>query len=216
MTVEPRGSRRRTPLARVTGSLLSWFVFTLCMTLLFQTSLAVMSLGGSCASGGAYSIAVQCPESVVIFAPLSIFGGLGAVAIAIFFSLGFGVSLVDVAWTVLFVSLGGAFLYSFLAFGDVTGLVVGIMFLAMGLFPLVILVRAGVREMVLGTINVRGEKFARDYGSSFRIIPRPHSQVEATVEPRAADWLLSLGLFAVAVGGGYAVSELLWAAASAS
>lgn len=213
MTVEARTSLRRTPLGRVAGSLLSWFVFTLCMTLLFQTSLAVMSLGGSCASGGPYSIEVQCPESVVVFAPLSIFGGLGAVALAIFFSLGFGVSLVDLAWTILFVSLGGAFLYSFIAFGDVTGLVVGVMFLAMGVVPLVILIRAGVREMVLGTINVRGEKFARDYGSSFRIIPRPHSRVDATVEPRALDWLLSLGLFAVAVVGGYAFAQLLWASA---
>lgn len=212
MTVEPRGLRRRTPLGRIAGSLLSWSLFTLSMTLLVKSSLAVMTLGGSCASGGPYVIAVECPDAVAAFTPLSIFGGLAAVGIALFFSLGFGVSLVDVAWTVLFVSLGGAFLYSFTEFGQVDGLVVGILFLLMGLAPLVILIRAGLREMVLGTINVRGQKFARDYGTNFRLIPRPHSAVEATVEPTAADWLLSLGLFAVAVLGGYALAEILYAA----
>ena len=216
MTIESRTSLRRTPLGRIAGSLLSWFVFTLCMTLLFKTSLVVMSLGGSCASGGPYSIEVECPESVVLFAPLSIFGGLAAVGLAIFFSLGFGVSLVDLAWSILFVSLGGAFLYSFFALGDITGLVVGVLFVAMGVVPLVILVRGGLREMVLGTINARGEKFSNDYGSSFRLIPRPHSAAEATVEPRAIDWLLSLGLFAVAVTAGYALAEALFAATASA
>lgn len=213
MASAPRPSVRRTPLGRVAGSFLSWFIFTLCMTLLFRASLAVMALGGSCASGGPYSIEVECPEAVVLFAPLSIFGGMAAVGIALFFSFGFGVSLIDVSWSILFVSLGGAFVYSFVALGEITGLVVGVLFIAMGLGPLVILVRAGVREIVLGTINVRGEKFTREGSSRFRIIPRSHVTVEASVEPTPNDWLLSIALFGFAVFGGYQLAELLWASA---
>mgnify|MGYP001149551442 CR=1 FL=1 len=69
------------PLARLAGSALSWFLFALSFTLLFLVSYTVLALGGSCASGGPYEIAVQCPEGVAAFAPLSIFGGLIAVGI---------------------------------------------------------------------------------------------------------------------------------------
>ena len=43
--------------------------------------------------------------------PLSIFGGLAAVAIGVFFARGFGVPVVSWAWPILFVGLGGGFLF---------------------------------------------------------------------------------------------------------
>jgi hypothetical protein len=210
MTNESARPRERTWFGRIAGSLLSWFLFTLCMTLLFKSALAVMALGGSCASGGPYSIEVECPDAVALFTPLSIWGGLAAVAIAIFLSSGFGVSLVDLAWSILFVSLGGGFLYSFFASGDATGLIVGVMFVAMGGIPLVILLRAGVREVFIGTINIRGEKFFVE-NTGFRIVPRPRPELEATVEPTITDWALSLGIFVIAVYSGYALAEWLYA-----
>jgi hypothetical protein len=212
MTIESSQPRERTWLGRAAGSLVSWFLFTLCMTLLFKSSLSVMALGGSCASGGPYSIEVECPEAVVVFAPLSIFGGLASVAIAIFLSFGFGVSLIDLAWPTLFISLGGAFLYSFAMSGDITGLVVGIMFIAMGGVPLVVVVRAGLRELLLGTVNIRGEKFVVT-NDRFRLIPRTNTQAQGAAEPNATDWVLSLGIFVIAVYSGYSLAELLFASA---
>ncbi|MEZ5189817.1 MAG: hypothetical protein R2717_02260 [Schumannella sp.] len=52
------------PLWRVAGSFASWFLFTLCFTLLFLGSTVVMGLGGYCASGGPYVIETQCPDAV--------------------------------------------------------------------------------------------------------------------------------------------------------
>ena len=85
---------RRTPIIRVLGSLVSWFGFAVCFSLLYLTAVTVTSLGGYCASGGPYVIEVECPDNVVAFAPLSIWGGLLAVAIAIVFAQGFGTQLI--------------------------------------------------------------------------------------------------------------------------
>ena len=35
-----------------------------------------MDLGGFCASGGPYVVAVECPDAVLATTPLSIFGGV--------------------------------------------------------------------------------------------------------------------------------------------
>ena len=90
-----------TPLARVAGSAFSWFLFVLSFTLLFHVSFTVLALGGYCASGGPYVIAVECPEAVAGFAPLSIFGGLISVGVGAFFTRGFGTPLTSWAWPVL-------------------------------------------------------------------------------------------------------------------
>ena len=94
------------PAARMLGSAVSWLLFSISFTLLYQVSAVVMGLGGFCASGGPYVIETQCPDAVVIFAPLSIFGGLIAAAIGLFFARGFGTPLVIWAWPILFVGLG--------------------------------------------------------------------------------------------------------------
>lgn len=205
-------SANRGPLSRIAGSVISWFLFALCITLLFNSTLVVMALGGACASGGAYEIRVECPPGVALFAPASIFGGFIAAAISLWFSFGFGVSLLDLAWPILFTSLGGGFIYAFVISGDLTGLVVGILFILMGLTPLWFLLRAGAREIVLGTINLHGEKFVADDNGRSRILPRPHPSMEATVHPQPADWLLSIGLFAVAAFTGYQLGQWLYAA----
>ncbi len=91
------------PLWRVTGSVVSWALFTFCFTLLLLGAITVMGLGGYCASGGAYVIEIECPEAVAVTMPLSIFGGLAAVAIGVIFARGFGVPVVAWAWPILFV-----------------------------------------------------------------------------------------------------------------
>ncbi len=48
--------RFASPLWRVLGSFISWFVFSLSFSLLYVGSATVMGLGGFCASGGPYVI----------------------------------------------------------------------------------------------------------------------------------------------------------------
>lgn len=197
---------RDQPLTRIAGSALSWFIFTLCFTLLFQISLAVMALGGYCASGGPYVIAVQCPDNVWL-APISIWVGLGSVAISLFLARGFGTPLTTWGWPVLFVGLGGAFLTSFALSGDLTGLFIGIMFVVMGLVPLVIELRASVQRVFLGTRDASGTRFAEGRNARQSLLSTAPKPDEDTVKPRARDYALSLGITAVATVAGVATAN---------
>src|SRR4051812_49093617 len=146
------------PLARFAGSAISWFLFVLSFSLLFQVSTSVLALGGYCASGGPYEIAVECPEAVAAFAPLSIFGGLIGVGIGVFFTRGFGTPLTSWAWPSLFCGLGIAFLAGFFTAGDITGLIVGTMFEIMGLVPLVLELRASPQRLLIGQRALDGSQ----------------------------------------------------------
>jgi hypothetical protein len=199
------------PLARIAGSFASWFLFSLCMLLLLQGMFAVLALGGSCASGGPYSIEVECPENVVLFVPLSIFGGLASVGIALFVARGFGTSLIELAWPILFGSLGGGFLWAFFASGDIVGLIIGVLFETMALVPLVLSLRSNASGVFLGAVSVRGEPFyvkRMDRYSFFRVSQSP---VDEPPHPTALDWALSLGVWSIAVLLGYLAARGLWA-----
>lgn len=198
---------RDQPLTRIAGSALSWFVFVLSFTLLFQISLAVMVLGGYCASGGPYEIAVQCPENIWL-APVSIWAGLGSVALAVFGAQGFGTPLTTWAWPILFVGLGGAFLASFVLALDITGLIIGIMFVVMGLVPLVVELRASPQRVFLGQRNAGGSRFSEsDRARPSLISLQATDPGENTVKPRTRDWALSFGIVAVASIAGIATAN---------
>ena len=51
------------------------------MTVLFLGMRAVMGVGGFCAEGGPFQIAVHCPENVAVLIPVSIFVGLAGTAL---------------------------------------------------------------------------------------------------------------------------------------
>ena len=157
-----RGARFQSPIWRVLGSGASWLLFTFCFSLLYMGSALVMGLGGYCASGGAYVIETECPDAVVATMPLSIFGGLAAVALGVFLTRGFGMPVVSWAWPVLFVGLGAGFLIASAQPGGITFLIVGVLFVVMGAAPLVLELRASVRALFLGTTNVAGVKFAAE------------------------------------------------------
>ncbi|HEX7941971.1 MAG TPA: hypothetical protein VF488_09210, partial [Gemmatimonadaceae bacterium] len=129
------------PAARVLGSAGSWFAFVFCFTLLFRTASVVMGLGGSCASGGPYVIEVECPDAVLLFAPLSIVGLFVAAGIALALARGFGTPLILWGWPILFVGLGIDFLLASFVPGGIANLVVAIVFIAMGLVPLIVVLR---------------------------------------------------------------------------
>jgi hypothetical protein len=207
--------RFATPLWRVLGSFVSWFGFTFCFTLLYLGSAVVMGLGGYCASGGPYVIETECPDAVVAVVPLSIWGGLLAVAIGAIFARGFGTPVVSWAWPTLFIGLGTAFLIASTQPGGITFLIIGIMFVIMGAVPLVLEVRASIPNLLIGTRNVAGDPFV-DNGNGRRsplaAIGRRFSDDSAQpVTPTAGDWRLALGISIVAIGLGIYLANLLFA-----
>ena len=133
------------PLARVAGYLLGIAGLAFCIALLWLGMRAVMDLGGFCASGGPYEIAVECPDAVIATTPLSILGGFLAAGLIIWGAAGLPgawMSLVFLAWPALFLSLGWNFLeYGF--FPPEGGwvwswLFCGVLFVLMGAVPLVV------------------------------------------------------------------------------
>ncbi len=207
-----RPSFARTPLGRWAGSFLSWFIFSASMILLSGSTFGVMLLGGSCASGGPYEIAVQCPDNVALFAPLSIFTGLFSVAIAVFLGSGFGTSLVDLAWPILFCGLGSIFLFEFVSTGDPVGLVLGLMFVAMGLVPLVLSIRASAQRIFLGAVTATGQRFYEGEKARNNRYSVQWPLDGDTVRPTALHWLASLGTASVAIVLGYWVALRLFGA----
>lgn len=115
---------------------------TMSMTVLYLGMRAVMNVGGSCAEGGAYQIAVHCPQGVAFLMPLSIFVGLFSAFLYTVFCPPRAPNIAPLFWTALFVSLGWNFLdYGFLPLlqsgdWDISWTICGFMFLAMGVGPL--------------------------------------------------------------------------------
>ncbi|MEP6841895.1 MAG: hypothetical protein ABJA11_00145 [Pseudolysinimonas sp.] len=210
-------SRLSSPLWRYLGSAVSWLLFTFCFTLLAVGASIVMGLGGFCASGGAYVIETQCPAVVAWSTPVSIFGGLIAVAIGFAVARGFGTPVISWAWPILFIGLGLAFAGSGLAAG-VEGIVfdlLALMFIVMGGVPLVIELRANPQGFLLGSTNAEGTKFAtsetgrRSLYSFSGAAPNP----AGPVLPTARDWALSLGILLVFGGIGVYLALQIFVAA---
>lgn len=209
-SVPQRLSWRSSALVRVAGSAVSWFLFALCFTLLFLSSTAVIGLGGFCASGGPYVIAVQCPDSVVAFTPLSIIGGLIAVALWMFLAQGFGTPLTTWAWPILFCGLGVAFLTSFVQYQEPTGLIVGVLFELMGIAPLIIEVRGSVQRVLIGQFSATGAQFYEGERARRSMMspkaPNPDGSIKAT----AGSWALALGVLLVAIVAGIFAARALF------
>ena len=202
------------PAARVLGSAVSWLLFTVSFALLYRVSAVVMGLGGFCASGGPYVIETQCPDAVVVFAPLSIFGGLIAAAIGLFFARGFGTPLVIWAWPILFVGLGIAFLLASFVPGGVANLIVGIVFVVMGLVPLLIVLRVGAARLLIGTTNVHDRPFRDGRGPTPIFNIGQGAGDEDAESATAGDWALALGISVPSILIGYWLAELLFRAAA--
>ncbi|HMM48130.1 MAG TPA: hypothetical protein PKE32_00755 [Miltoncostaeaceae bacterium] len=135
------GRWRRGAVALFAGTLgLAFF-----LTLLWFGMRSVLDIGGMCASGGPYQIAVECPDNIGWPMPLSIWLGLMSAGLMAFGAIRVGATgLVLIGWPALFLSLGGNFLeYGVrppggggLAWG---WLVCGVVFVLMGAPPLLAL-----------------------------------------------------------------------------
>lgn len=201
-----------TPVSRVLGSALSWLLFASSFALLYRVSGIVMGLGGYCASGGPYVIETECPEAVVILAPLSIFGGFLAVGVALVFARGFGTPLVIWAWPILFVGLGIDFLLASFVPGGVANLVVAIVFLVMGAAPLLFVLRVGARRLVIGTTDARGRAFRDARGATPIFGMGVRGDDESARPATAGDWLRALVVSIPAIGIGIWLADLVFAA----
>lgn len=200
--------RVRTPAARIAGSFAGWLIFTFSFAVFFQTAGVVTGLGGFCAAGGPYVIVTECPEAVVVFAPVGLFGALLGVAVAMFFARSFGTPLYLWAWPIAFVTLGIQFIVgSWGGAAVVVNVLLGLLFVVMGAVPLWYTIRGGAQPFLIGMANVHGRLFSyRDTGRTSLWGP-PRSAEGETVPPTPRDWVLSLGIVAVAIplGGWLAV-----------
>lgn len=215
MDAHSRRTWRDAPATRVLGSAFGWFARALAITLLFQVGSAVSAVGGFCARGGPFEIAVECSDAVVFFAPTSVLGGLAGVFIGTSLAQGFGVSMLAFAWPALFLSLSVTFFQSFATRGDISGLLIGILFVAMGLTPLVLLARTMPRRMLVGRVDAQGRPWWQPHPEQSTLFGRHPSMPPDANHPSAGDWMLALGIAIVASLGGVATG-VLWFAAVAS
>ena len=99
--------------------------------------------------------------------------------------------------------------------GDITGLVIGVMFEVMGLIPLALALRAGPQLVFLGAINMRGERFYEGENPKASFLgPRYETSANA-VRPTFVDWAYSLVIVIVAVAIGFYAALAAYAAVGA-
>jgi len=194
------------PIWRYVGSAASWLIFALAFTSFCLGLLGVLQVGGTCADGGPYVIAVHCPENTDIYTLGGVYGGLAAVFVALLVARGFGTRLVVLAWPILFLTLSLPFLISGLPF-----VIGGILFVIMAVAPLVTEWRtAGPQRTFLGITNAAGTRFVEPARAQASMMspgtPNPPDAVAAT----AGDWAISLGLSVIPAGIGVALAVLWW------
>lgn len=148
-------------------------LFSFSLTINWLCMRAIMAIGGFCAEGGAYQIAVHCPDAVEWLMPVSfitLFIGGG-----IYFASGsknspnWGVFF----WTALFVALGWNFLDFAMHPGagdDVVGWwICGVLFMIMGFAPLLIIQKDEWPKFLFG-------------GNQVSLVPRLLSETPRTQE----------------------------------
>jgi hypothetical protein len=201
--MEERGRGRfDTPLWRLAGAVVSWSSFTFFFLGLAQAAAVVMGLGGFCASGGPYVIETECPEAVILFAPLGSLGMFASAAIALIFARGFGVSLVTWAWPILFIGLGSVF-FNGAADGQnvISNVLLGVMFVVMGVVPVWFVINSkALAPTIAGSRSLEGARFVYD-GKPRRYLGLTPTEGDA-VPPTVRDWGISLGLWVVSVAAG--------------
>lgn len=115
------------------------------IAVLFLAMRAVMSVGGTCASGGPYQIRVECPDAIPLLMPLSILGGIAFLFLFLLTAPSPVRPFAVLAWTGLFGALGWNFFDAGLPWHGqefaLIGILLGAMFWIMAVVPLIVLVR---------------------------------------------------------------------------
>ena len=131
------------------------------------------------------------------------------------FARGFGTPLMIWAWPILFVGLGVDFLLASFLPGGVGNLVIAIVFIVMGLAPLLFVVRAGARPLLIGATNARDEAFVERGRPMILFTGWGRREGEEPIPDRPADWAVALGLSLPMIVIGVWLGVLMFRAASA-
>lgn len=205
------------PLWRVVGSAGSWLVFGFSFTAFVLAMFAVLGVGGTCASGGPYVIAVECPDGAGFFSVLGVYGGLGALFLALVVAREFGTRLVALAWPILFVTLGAVFVIiggSAVAEGGWVFVLLGVLFLVMALVPLGLELRASAQRVFLGVRDLAGLRFRERDGARPSMTSRDRPNPPDAIPPTRGDWTLSLALWIVPAAVGVWLGYAAWGVVS--
>ena len=111
------------------------------LTVVFLGMRAVMNVGGSCGSGGAYEIRQSCPGHVAGLMPAAIWAGVIFTGLYVWGTMRYRVpSLVSLIWPALFLSLAYNFFDYGLQGGSIAGgwILCGVIFAIMGGIPLLL------------------------------------------------------------------------------
>jgi hypothetical protein len=177
------------PAVRIAGAAGGWLLFTFFTTLVLRAALAVMSLGGSCASGGPYVIAVPCPRAVLIVIPWAFFLAIGAVIAGGLVQRGFGTPLLSWAWGLAFGALGVGSIVGGVLTGGVWNFIGGAMFLLFAVPVLVFEFRQSPLRFFFGATNLGEQGFIIRTGGLKRMFRRKPSKqdYQQVVEITPAD-----------------------------
>lgn len=154
-----------TPLRASTwiGFLGAWVLLSAGTTLLFVGSMQIMGVGGFCAEGGPYEIAVHCPAASGVSVTLALPMIAAGVLLGIFGARGFGVPAHGFFWILLFGVEGTAFLlsaFSIPAGVSVAWLICGVLFLGIAIPPL-FMIRIGWPRSVFGRRRLDGRSLVK-------------------------------------------------------
>lgn len=187
-------SRTDGPAWRIAGAAGGWLLFTFFTTLFLRAALAVLFLGGYCASGGPYVIAVECPRAVAIVVPWSIFLTLAAVYAGTMLQRGFGTPLLSWAWGLAFGALGIGSIVGGVIAGGVWNFIGGAMFLLFSIPVLVFEFRQSPLRFFIGATNLREQGFIVRTGGLKRMFRRKPSKQDYVqeVEATVADGVIAL------------------------
>ena len=195
---------------RVGASAFSWLLFAFCFTLLLLVAASIVGLGATnCASGGPFDVRTPCPDaSWLIMIPLPL--AIGALAVGAYLAGGFGTPLTTWAFPLSFLGFGIAFFIGAFAAGVGWGFVVcGALFLVMGAIPAAIFLWRDPRRAIVGTVDIRGRRFAPGPRARRGLIPSEEPEPAGTLVPTVADGVRSLLIAIAAAAIGVVLAQLL-------
>ena len=139
------------------------------LTWLNRVAASVLSVGGSCGSGGAYEIATPCPSGAWM-APVGLFVGLVGLGFYLLRRPAGSPQLLILAWPALFGSLGVQFLRAATSESGAYGFwLCGIVFLVMAAAPLLLVMgERGARvQLLVGDGRAEPERIEDQSRSAF-------------------------------------------------
>jgi len=159
-------------LPRLLRNIIGLFLFCAGLTLLFLGMRAVMMVGGFCAEGGAYEIAVPCPKGIPTLMPIAILSII--IGGGLYFSshLENGPRWGFLFWSAIFISLG----WNFMEFaiyppqvGDVviSWVVCGVLFIVLGVVPLLLMFNINTSGIFFGSTQPQSQ-----FSGKISFIPR--------------------------------------------